>query len=77
LAVDPSHRREGVGARLVERVFEDCERAWVEVRRGNRAAQNFYLKLGFRLAGEIRRYYGDEDAFVMAIEKFNSGTTMQ
>ncbi len=65
IAVDPSYRGEGVGTRLVEEVFKECERGWIEVRRSNKTAQTFYLSLGFETVGEIQNYYRDEDAYIM------------
>jgi len=67
LAVDPVHRRRGIGTHLV-RACESCcagKRLLVEVRQGNVTAQEFYRHLGFSLTSRIRLYYGTEDALVM------------
>ena len=67
LAVDPSHRRKGIGTQLINAC--ECQfrisRLLVEVREGNIGAQKFYEKLGFQLKSKIRLYYGTEDAYVM------------
>ena len=67
IAVDPRHRRKGIGTQLVMEVFRNStgEFSWVEVRETNIGAQAFYEKLGFRKKGVVPRYYGTEDAFIM------------
>jgi len=68
IAVLPESRRKGIGRGLVEEVFKECKRAWLEVRVSNEGAQRFYEKLGFKKKGKIERYYGDEDALIMVRE---------
>jgi ribosomal-protein-alanine N-acetyltransferase len=71
VAVDPDHRRGGIGTALLERLFErvgdDHARYTLEVRRSNDGAIALYERFGFRVAGVRRRYYQDngEDAYVM------------
>ncbi len=72
LAVDPAHRRRGIGRRLVEDILEEGARrnaklAFLEVRETNLVAQMMYNKLGFSKAGIRRGYYEDtgEDAVVL------------
>ena len=67
IAVDPRHRRKGIGTQLVREVFRNStgEFIWVEVRETNTGAQAFYEKLGFRKKGIIPRYYWTEDAHIM------------
>ncbi len=67
IAVDPRHRRKGIGTQLVREVFRNStgEFMWVEVRETNAGAQVFYEKLGFRKKGVIPRYYWTEDAYIM------------
>ena len=67
IAVDPRHRRKGIGTQLVREVFRNStgELMWVEVRETNTGAQVFYEKLGFLKRGVIPRYYYTEDAYVM------------
>lgn len=64
LDVLPAHRRQGFGQRLlneVERMFMEkgAEICYLEVREGNEAALNLYLKLGYEKIGKLRNYYGD------------------
>ncbi len=72
IAVTPARRRKGIGTRLMQHCFD----VWVgqgaasvhlEVRPSNRAAIEFYLKLGFELIGKRFNYYADtkEDAVLM------------
>ena len=70
--VHPDWRRQGVGARLLLRLLDTAlelgaARMTLEVRVGNRAAQELYRRFGFTIAGTRVRYYTDdgEDAFVM------------
>ena len=67
IAVDPRHRRKGIGTQLVKEVFRNSmgESIWVEVRETNTGAQAFYERLGFRKKGVIPLYYLTEDAYIM------------
>jgi len=67
LAVDPTHRREGIGTHLMRVCESRCrtDTLFVEVRKGNTLAQTFYERLGFQLKFRIPLYYGTEDACVM------------
>lgn len=61
IAVDPSHRRKGVGRVLLERFLAAAEargtsRLFLEMREGN-PAEGLYLQFGFRPAGRRRKYY--------------------
>ena len=71
IATSPDFRRRGVAGQLLEHVFACCadvglERAWLEVRAGNKAAIALYLQQGF-VADTVRAgYYRDgEDALLM------------
>ena len=57
---------------------EGAQRAFLEVRAGNAAAQAMYRKYGFTVAGVRRGYYKDnnEDAFLMNLEKFDCVETV-
>jgi len=75
LAVDPDHRRLGVGRRLLAAIVADCQRRrvallWLRVRASNRGARAFYRRFGFRAVGRFRAYYTDprEDAVLMALD---------
>jgi ribosomal-protein-alanine acetyltransferase len=67
LAVDPRHRRRGIGTQLVSEVFRSArgECIWVEVRETNTGARAFYEKLAFQKKGVIPGYYWTEDAYIM------------
>jgi len=71
IATAAKFRRQGVAGHLLNHVFQACkaeelERAWLEVRAGNRAAIELYRKQGF-VADTLRAgYYRDgEDALLM------------
>ena len=75
-AVHPDHRRQRIGERLLQRLFDiaatmNAEWLTLEVRASNLAAQKLYEKYGFRRAGVRRRYYSDnnEDALIMWTER--------
>ena len=72
IAVDPPQRGRGIGAMLVERLFEltadDVRRGYtLEVRVSNATAIALYERLGFHSRGLRRGYYTDnrEDALIM------------
>jgi [ribosomal protein S18]-alanine N-acetyltransferase len=70
LAVDPGHRREGLGAALLRDL---CERlqgtVYLEVRESNTAAREFYQVLGFKEVSRRSEYYRNppESAVVMSL----------
>ena len=70
VCIEPFELRRGIATALLRELFhrvgEDA-RFTLEVRRSNDAAIGLYERLGFRIAGERRRYYADngEDALVM------------
>jgi ribosomal-protein-alanine N-acetyltransferase len=72
IAVSPEHRRRGIAASLMERLFEltagRSRRGYtLEVRVSNAGAIELYERLGFRPRGVRRGYYTDnrEDALIM------------
>lgn len=72
VAMRPAFRGQGLGAALMERVFESARglgafRATLEVRESNTAARRFYERLGFRVEGARRHYYTNpvEDALIL------------
>ncbi len=72
LAVAPKDRRRGIGGELVDAVLEAARtrgviRISLDVREGNRSAQDLYRSRGFEIVGRRRGYYGGpaEDALVM------------
>lgn len=75
LAVHPDHRRQGIAQRLlitslVAASQEGATKAYLEVRRGNLAAQALYSKFGFKITGIRPRYYSNngEDALMMTLD---------
>lgn len=71
LAVAPSYRRAGVGRQLVE-WLEKCAvvagifNVALEVRAGNKGAQTFYERMGYRILAQLPGYYqGIETALRM------------
>ena len=70
LAVHPDYRRQGLGTELLARLFSaypSVRMVWLEVRISNTAAQNLYMKLGFRQISIRKNYYQveKEDAIIM------------
>lgn len=75
LAVDPEHRRQGMGRRLVELMLSSCtgvKTICLEVRVSNTAARSLYEAFDFEEITIRRNYYDDprEDAAIM-IKKVN------
>ena len=73
LAVHPMHRRQGIGTLLMKRILNDLKtlkisEIYLEVRASNSKAIALYSKLGFEIRGEIRGFYKNEDAQVMALK---------
>lgn len=73
IAVDPGHRRRGIGRRLLATVLRFCRThrvplVWLRVRASNRGARTFYRRCGFHTVGRFRAYYDHphEDAILMA-----------
>jgi [ribosomal protein S18]-alanine N-acetyltransferase len=69
LAVQPSTRRQGVGAALVAWLEQAALTAgvgqvWLEARQGNAAARAFYRQLGYREIQVLPRYYQGREACV-------------
>ena len=69
IAVHPLWRRKEIGKKLLERVikYPRMKKVWAEVRKSNKGAQAFYLRMGFRVVGRIPGYYGDEDALLVRL----------
>lgn len=66
LAVRPSARRSGLGARLVEQgaleaAARGATRLFLEVAEDNVAARGLYARAGFTQVGQRRRYYARPD----------------
>ncbi|MFZ9288389.1 MAG: ribosomal protein S18-alanine N-acetyltransferase [Vulcanococcus sp.] len=66
VAVDPDHRRKGLGKRALEGLLEEARsqgaaHATLEVAQGNQAARRLYEGCGFATAGIRRAYYRNGD----------------
>ncbi len=75
IATHADYRRQGVGSQLLTAALEDgkrmgMQRAFLEVRKSNEAAQAMYRKFGFSVTGIRPKYYrdNDEDAILMTLE---------
>lgn len=75
IAVRDQYRRRGYGGMLLGRVLDEARKkrattAFLEVRRGNSAAQALYEKCGFKAIATRANYYSDppEDAVVMSLD---------
>lgn len=73
-AVDPAHRRDGLGRMMVERLesklcYQRRNRITLNVRETNLDAQLFFRACGFRCDKVIRGFYEDcdEDAYLMVL----------
>ena len=72
LAVFPDCQRQGIGTELMETAYAEglrrgCNRCFLEVRKSNQNAIQFYYGHDFRIAGSRLNYYTDpvEDAWIM------------
>jgi ribosomal-protein-alanine N-acetyltransferase len=72
LGVFPICQRQGIGTQLMETAYAEgirrgCSRCFLEVRRSNQIAIQFYYNHNFRIAGTRINYYTDpvEDAWIM------------
>lgn len=75
VAIRDQYRRRGYGALLLGRVLDEARKkrataAFLEVRKGNSAAQALYQKCGFKAIAKRANYYSDprEDAVVMTLD---------
>jgi ribosomal-protein-alanine acetyltransferase len=72
LGVFPECQRQGIGTQLMETAYAEgirrgCNRCFLEVRKSNQDAIQFYYSHNFRIAGTRLNYYTDpiEDAWIM------------
>jgi [ribosomal protein S18]-alanine N-acetyltransferase len=78
LAVDPAQQGRGLGRRLLELSLalggrRGAERALLEVRQSNWAAQRLYRSLGFRGVAVRRGYYTHPSEDALILEKTDLG----
>jgi ribosomal-protein-alanine N-acetyltransferase len=72
IGVLPGCQRQGIGTHLIENAYAEgirrgCNRCFLEVRKSNQIAIQFYYNHNFRIAGTRPDYYTDpvEDAWIM------------
>ncbi|RLG82592.1 MAG: ribosomal-protein-alanine N-acetyltransferase [Thermoprotei archaeon] len=70
IAVHPLYRGMGIGKdlmRIIEKILVDnkVDLIYLEVRKSNKIAIEMYSKLGYKIAKELPKYYGDEDGYLM------------
>jgi ribosomal-protein-alanine acetyltransferase len=72
IGVFPDYQRQRIGTHLIENAYAEgiqrgCNRCFLEVRKSNQTAIQFYYKHSFRIAGTRLDYYTDpvEDAWIM------------
>jgi len=73
LGTSPSARRQGLAERALAALLDKMRekgaaRCFLEVRSRNTPAISLYEKRGFKRVGLRKKYYGDDDAIVMAID---------
>jgi ribosomal-protein-alanine acetyltransferase len=72
IGVFPESQRQGIGSQLMETAYAEgirrgCNRCFLEVRKSNQNAIQFYYRHNFHIAGTRLNYYTDpiEDAWIM------------
>ena len=73
IAVITKYRRRGIAQKLFEYVLDDLKNNMVknlslEVNVNNESAVRFYLKNGFKIESIRKKYYGNDDAYLMVLE---------
>lgn len=73
-AVKTEYRKKGFGKKLFAHALMCVEKnLWLEVRSKNRAAIEFYKRMGMKIININKDYYGDDDALIMV---FNRSTQL-
>ncbi|HEY69979.1 MAG TPA: ribosomal protein S18-alanine N-acetyltransferase [Anaerolineae bacterium] len=82
IAVDPDHRRRGIGELLLRGAMQmavplGANMMTLEVRQSNSSAISLYAKHGFQVVGLRRQYYRDnqEDAILMTLTNLREKMT--
>lgn len=70
IAVKKDARRKGLGKMMLDHLLmndssENISMVYIEVRKNNTGALNFYKSCGFTETGLRKKYYGDDDAILM------------
>lgn len=75
IAVHPDFQRQGIARwllahGLLQAAIEGADHAFLEVRAGNKRAQDLYRQFGFEVVSERPAYYSDnqEDAYLMMLD---------
>ena len=78
VAVEEGYRRRGIASKLICAALTDLGekgaiRATLEVREGNKAAQELYRGFGFEFVGRRKGYYKDsgEDAILLTLHRLD------
>ncbi len=68
IIVDKNYRRQNIGSKLIEKIIEinKNNKIMLEVNTNNEPAINLYKKLGFEIINTRKRYYHDDNAYVMS-----------
>lgn len=69
IVVDPLYRRKKIASNLLDHMLGDLnsevKTITLEVNVNNESAINLYKKFGFEIVNNRKKYYGDEDAYLM------------
>ncbi len=71
--IDPNYQNDGLGTELLAYCINELEKLKVstimlEVRKSNKKAQHVYEKLGFKISHTRKKYYENEDGYVLVKE---------
>ena len=63
------HRKKGIASKLMDKMIEEkVNNITLEVRTTNEGAINLYKKYNFKVVSTRKKYYGNEDAYLMIRE---------
>ena len=63
------HRKKGIASKLMDKMLEEnINNITLEVRTTNEGAINLYKKYNFKVVSTRKKYYGNEDAYLMIRE---------
>lgn len=76
IGIDAKYRRRGIGREMIEKCLISLNSSarvifYLDVRKSNTEAINFYLNLGFSIKGVRKQFYRNpsEDSLVMSLDK--------